>query len=374
MISRRRFLASASALVLAACAGDRRTFDLGGSSDLSIWNWADYIDPSDDGLVGTVDRFRAETGIDVGYDTSYEDNAAAFDDVISPGLSGVGSLRYDIIVPTFWLAAQMLDRGWLEAIPLEIVPNHVNIDPSFLTPAWDRGARFNMPWQAGITGIAYNPALTGGRVPTVTDLFESRFDSGVGMVREMRETLGLTMLVDGADPTRPTFDAAMVALDRIEAAAASGQVSRFTSFEFADGLASGELAAAMAWSGDIVQLQRDRPDIEFVIPEEGAIQWFDTMVIPAGSSNIAAAGKWMDFVYDPANAAQITSWVQYISPVLGVRDELVRMGGESAALAENQILFPDAVTRQRLFTWGSMVEDEEAQVESRFAAIIGEGE
>ncbi|MCB0990825.1 MAG: spermidine/putrescine ABC transporter substrate-binding protein [Acidimicrobiales bacterium] len=373
-VSRRTFIATASALLLAACANDRRTFDLGGRSELSIWNWADYVDPTEDGAVGSVDRFAADTGIRVSYDDSYEDNAAAFDDVIAPALGGGGRVGYDIIVPTYWLAARMLDRNWLEPIPLEIVPNHVNIDPSFLTPSWDRGARFNMPWQAGITGIAYNPELTGGRVPTVADLFTTRFDAGIGMVREMRETVGLAMLVDGNDPTRPTLDAAMQALDRIEAAATSGQVNRFTSFQFADGLASGELAAAMAWSGDIVQLQRERPDIEFVIPDEGAIQWFDTMVIPKGAANVAAAGEWMNFVYDPANAAQLTTWVQYISPVIGVRDELVALGGESAQLADNPILFPDSTTRQRLYTWGSMPEVDELAVEERFASIIGEGE
>jgi spermidine/putrescine transport system substrate-binding protein len=374
-ISRRSFLAgslAAGALGLAGCGrSSERSYDLGGASDLNIWTWADYIDPTDGSLAGTVDRFSNEHGVAIRYDESYEDNAAAFSDVIEPTLSASRTLDYDIVVPTFWLASRMLSRGWLEPIPLEIDPNHVNIDPSFLTPAWDRGARFHMPWQAGITGIAYNPELTGGVVPSVRDLFESSFDAGIAMVREMRETVGFAMLLNGDDPSRPTFDTASAALDRIEAVATSGQVSRFTSFEFSDALRSGEVAAAMAWSGDIVQLQVERPDIQFVIPDEGAIQWFDTMVIPAGADNVAAAGRWMNFAYDPVNAAQITSWVQYISPVIGVQAELDNLGGESAALAANPILFPDAATKRRLFTWGGVSEPEEAQLESRFAGIIG---
>jgi spermidine/putrescine transport system substrate-binding protein len=372
-ISRRTFVGgslAAGAFGLSGCGGsDERTFDLGGENNVRIWTWADYVDP-DEG--GTIDRFVSETGVQVAYDETYEDNAAAFDDVIEPALRAGRPLDHDIVVPTFWLASRMLERGWLEPIPLEIVPNHVNIDPAFLTPAWDRGARFHMPWQAGITGIAYNPALTGGVVPTIADLFSAKFDAGIGMVREMRETVGFAMLVNGDDPSRPTLDTAASGLERIREAKSSGQVSTFTSFEFADGLESGELAAAMAWSGDIVQLQATRPDIQFVIPDEGAIQWFDTMVIPRGAGNMAAAGKWMNFVYEPSNAALITSYVQYISPVIGVQNALDDLGGESAQLASNPILFPDAATKKRLFTWGGLNETEEVSLDASFAEIIGQ--
>ena len=129
----------------------------------------------------------------------------------------------------------------------------------------------------------------------------------------------------------------------------------------------------MAWSGDVVQLQRERPNIRFIVPEEGAIQWFDTMVIPANAANQAAAGRFMNFVYDPANAARITEWVQYISPVLGVQDELRRRGGEAAALADNPILFPDAEARSRLFTWGRLSQADEDQLDADYAELTGLG-
>jgi spermidine/putrescine transport system substrate-binding protein len=121
-----------------------------------------------------------------------------------------------------------------------------------------------------------------------------------------------------------------------------------------------------------VQLQATRPDIQFVIPDEGAIQWFDTMVIPRGAGNMAAAGKWMNFVYEPSNAALITSYVQYISPVIGVQNALDDLGGESAQLASNPILFPDAATKKRLFTWGGLNETEEVSLDASFAEIIGQ--
>ena len=150
-----------------------------------------------------------------------------------------------------------------------------------------------------------------------------------------------------------------------------GHFAAATYGDFAEGLATGRYAAAMAWSGDTVLLQAERPDIEFVIPTEGAISWFDTMVIPKGAANVGSAGRFMNWAYEPSNAAQLTSWVQYLSPVLGVQDELLALGGEAADLASSSILFPDAATQNRLFTWGSGLDrDVEDALEADFFALI----
>ena len=375
LLTRRQVLGGAGALGLAALAGcgtsnDIRVADLGGRNRLSVLNWELYVDPDEDGAPGTVSRIQAERGVDVSYDPSYVDNIEAWETLIAPTLSSGQTLPYDVITPTFWVAARMVERGWAEQIPLEVVPNHVNIDPAYLTQAWDRGARYHMPWQAGITGIAYDPALTERPITSIADLFDPAFAGRVGIIGEMRETVPFGMLLNGADPSRPTEASASAGLELFEDARASGQIAQVTFGEFADGLSSGELWLAMAWSGDSVILQADRPDINFVVPDEGAVRWFDTMVIPRGTTNLAAAGEWMDFVYDPANAALITAWVQYISPVVGVREELQRLGGDAAELARNPILFPDDATSRRLFTWGGLPIEVEDRLDERFAALF----
>jgi spermidine/putrescine transport system substrate-binding protein len=365
-LSRRRFLAlSAAAVAFAACrnSGDDVP-DFSGT--LRVLNWSDYIDPD------TVDRFVAATQIPVDYVEDYNGNEEAFETVFEPTLGRGRPTGYDIVVPTYWAVARMLERDWLRQVPLERVPNHVNIEPAYLGMPWDRGARFHMPWQVGITGIAYNPALTGGRqIRRVGELFDPSLRGRVGMVSEMRETVGLVMLTQNADPSRATKPAAERALERLQAAKSDGQITRFTADEFVDGLKSGEFAACLAWSGDIIQLQQERPDIRFVIPEEGAIRWFDSMVIPARSGGADAAADFMNFVYEPANAARITAAVQYISPVLGVREELQRAGGTSAQLAQNPILFPDDETRRRLYFWAGLDTATEDELQERFSSITG---
>ena len=381
-LSRRHFLMAVGAAGLSACvdAGGDRTVDLGSSSRLRILNWPDYIDA--DGADnpsyarGTLDELARATGMSITYRPDYSDNIDGFqlviDETVTPDVPA-----YDIVVPTNWRAAQMIANGWAEPVPIEVIPNHANIDPAFLTNAWDRGCRFQMPWQAGITGIAYDPALTdellGGPITSIDQLFDPALAGRVGFIGEMREAVGLAMLANGDDPSRPTVAAAEAGLERIVDAAGRGQVGAFTFEDFSDRLASGELAAAMAWSGDIALLQNDRPDIEFVVPDEGAIQWFDTMVIPTGTPNLAAAGRFMDFVYEPENAARITRWVGYISPVLGLQEYLEAQGGDDAELAANPLLFPDAATKARLFTWGGLDQADEDRLDTAYAALLPEG-
>lgn len=373
-LSRRTFLAGGAAFGAAALAGctnnsSTTSFDLGSASELRILNWPDYVDIDEDGGFGTVTRFGSEQTVRMQYDPAWEDNVSGFE-IIEPALSSGSQLPYDIVVPTYWLAGRLIERGWVEPIPLEIVPNHVNIDPAYLTIDFDRGARFQMPWQAGITGVAYNTnQIEPGQIESVADFFA--LDGQIALIAEMREAIPFGMILNGDDPSRPTFETAEAGLLRISEAKDAGKIAAFTFNEFADLLTAGTVAAAMAWSGDTVQLQAAAPNIEFVVPADGAVRWFDTMIIAAGSPNVAAAGAWMNYVYDPTNAALITNWVQYISPVVGVQDALDDLGGDAAQLASNPILFPDDATKRRLFTWGGLPEAEEDEIEARFLEIAG---
>lgn len=344
--------------------------DLGGTTQLRMLNWTDYIDVTDDqGSIGTIDRVRADIGLQVSYQEDYTDSYEGFQLILDRAVNKEDP-DWDLVVPANWRAAQMVEAGWVEPIPLELVKNHVNLDPAYMSNSWDRGSRYQMPWQAGITGIAYDPKLTGRTLTSVNDLFDVRLKGRVGILGEMRESVGLAMLANGDDPSRPTPSSAQAGLAKIKEAIQTGQVI-VTYEDFADKLQSGELAAAMAWSGDTALLQGKRPDIEFLIPSEGAVQWFDAMVIPKRAANIAAAGRFMDYVYNPANAARITAYVGYISPVLGVQDTLRAAGGDLAELAENPVLFPDAAARNRLFTWGTGLDPEfETQLDDEFLRLV----
>jgi spermidine/putrescine transport system substrate-binding protein len=377
-LSRRSFLAGAGALALGAVAcsrGGLRAAPAGDVGDtthrLRVLNWAEYIDVDQPGRPGTVSRFESATGTKVDYSDAYNDNRYGLDKVFGPTLEKGKATGFDVIVPTYWLVADLLSKGLLDEIPLERIPNHANLDPALLGTSWDQGARFHLPWQAGITGIAYNPALTRKDMRAFVDLLDPALKGRVGMVSEMREVLGFFMLANGEDPSRATVAAANGALDRLEAVVNSGQVAKFTGNEYLDALKSGEFAACLAWSGGVLGLQAERPDMRFVFPAEGAMRWFDSMIIPKGATNVAAAGDWMNFVYDPVNAARITTAVGYVSPVIGVKEELLRTGGDAAKLAASPVLFPDDATRRRLYFWAGTTPAEEDALQARFSKLTG---
>lgn len=375
-LTRRQFVRRAAAVSAGAAAAPSLLSLLNGGTvgasgdggSLYFDNWPVYIDPSEDGAVGTVDRFIEATGIDMKYTESYNDNDEYFAK-IQPILGRGDTIEPDLIAPTSWMAGRLITLGWVDELPIDQVPNAVNLRPDLQNPPWDPDGKFSLPWQAGFAGIAYNIDVTGRELNSVEDLFDPEFKGKIGMLTEMRDTLGLILLSLGVDITSiSSFDEAAAAFDKLEEAKNSGQIRQFTGNDYLDDLGSGNFAACVGWSGDVVQLAIDNPAVRFVIPEEGGVSWADTMVIPKGSPNADSVAAWMDFVYDPVQAAQITAWVQYVSPVAGVQDELAKIDPD---LAENPLLFPDEETLARTFRFAQLSDDVEAAFDARFSEIVG---
>jgi len=382
-LSRRRFLGTSGLALgglaigpalLAACSSDSS----GGSSssaDNELWfeNWTLYIDKPEGELYGkggTLASFEKASGQKIKYTEGINDNGEYFAK-IQPLLSKGKPIGPDIIALTFWMAGRLTNLGWVEKLPLDKIPNSANLLESLTKPPSDPTGEYSLPWQAGMAGIAYNKSVTGRALNSVDDLFDPAFKGKIGMLTEMRDTIGLIAMSLGIDLATPTFAKFQPAFDKLKEGVDSGQIRSFTGNDYVDDLEQGSFAACIGWSGDVVQLSASNPNIGFSIPESGGTLWFDTMQIPVGASNVEGAAEWMNYVYDPVNAAKITAEVQYISPVQGVQEELRKMGGDAAALADSQLIFPDASTLAKLQSWGNLDEKEEALFDAEFAKITG---
>jgi spermidine/putrescine transport system substrate-binding protein len=141
----------------------------------------------------------------------------------------------------------------------------------------------------------------------------------------------------GVDPDEATEEQWLAAVDKIDAAADSGQIRRFTGNDYIEDLKQGNVDFVLGWSGDAVQLQRDDPDIEFVMPKEGCMLWSTSLEVPIGAPNVAAAHEFINFVYDPDVQADIAEYVSYVTPVAGVQEILAK---RDPALAKDQLIFP----------------------------------
>ena len=213
-----------------------------GADEVNVINWTEYIDLTEEGEVGSVDRFQDETGISVNYSETWNDNNEAYGKEFVAYMEAGNPTPWDIAVPTYWLAARLKSDGYLAPIPYNLIPNYVNLEPQYLNVAWDPGGKFNLPWQGGVTGFAYNIAETGRELTSVNELFNPEFAGRVGFFTEMRDSLGLVMLGMGNDPANPTEDAINDALDKIEAATNDGQIRRFTGNDYLQDIQNGNFA------------------------------------------------------------------------------------------------------------------------------------
>ena len=329
--------------LLAACGGGDGNGESSGELNdvLNFSNWELYIDTPDTrkaaGLTGptTLQQFTQESGIKVNYYEDVNSNSEYFATIQGRLRQGQGIGR-DIIVSTDndRFLGEYLDNDWALKLDKDLIPNISNLIDAQAGPPFDPNREYTLPWFSGMDGIAWNEELT-GPITTVTQLLEDPELKGkVGVWNSMGDTLGLVMLENGDDPAKVTDETFDRALDVIERAQDAGQIRQFYGNNYADPLARGDLAASMAWSGDILNL--GDPKIKWAIPDKGGIIWTDNMLIPLGGS-VPTASTYMNFVYDPKIAAQLALGANYISSVKGVKEEASKLNPDAAS---NTLAFP----------------------------------
>ena len=329
--------------ILAACGGSS-TESSGSDGDktlaktLRFSNWTYYIDVDEKTKKRpTLDMFKKKTGTTVRYIEDINDNSSYFGKIQGP-LSRGQSIDRDLIVMTdnTRYPSLLIKKGWVEKLDKSAIPNIKNLQGALAHPNWDENRDYSLPWQSGMTGIAYNDKLT-DPVLSMDDLLENpKLKGKITLLNEMGDAMSLVMLANGDDPAKVTDATFDKALKRIQKAVDSGQVRQFTGNDYTGPLAKGDLSACMAWSGDVVQLQPDNPNLHWNLPETGGDIWTDNMLIPKGA-NVYTASVYMNFVYDPKIAALIEAYINYICPVKGAREEMLKI---DPSLAKNTLIFP----------------------------------
>src|SRR3954462_3101977 len=353
----RRGLAGSALLtvpgLLAACGssgGKTAATTTGGAQQLAktlhFSNWTLYIDViKKTGVHPSLQDFQKRFGTHVAYVEDINDNAGFFGK-IQGALSRGQSIGRDIVVLTdnVRFLSLMINKGWVEKLDKSAIPNIKNLVPVQRHPTFDPDCEYSLPWQSGMTGIAYNDKLT-DPVLTVKELLESpKLKGKITCLNSMGDALTLVMLENGDDPTKVTDKAFNAAFSRVKSAVQSKQIRQFTGNDYAPALAKGDLAAAMSWSGDIAQLGNSH--IHWNVPTDGGALWTDNMLIPKGG-NVYTASRYMNYVYDPAVQALMEAGdpkknitgIYYIPPVTGAGTFAKKC---DPAVASNPLIFPTA--------------------------------
>ncbi|MER6998001.1 spermidine/putrescine ABC transporter substrate-binding protein [Streptomyces sp. NPDC000410] len=338
---------------------------------LTFSNWTQYIDISDDEKSRpSLNAFTKRTGITVKYTEDINDNVEFFGK-IRPQLAAGQDTGRDLICVTDWLAARIIRLGWAQKLDAANLPHaFANLSPQFRSPDWDPGRAYSYPWTGISTVIAYNAKATGGRkIESVAQLLEDPALKGrVALLSEMRDTVGMTLLDMGKDPAKVTDDDYNAAIARVQKAVDKKQIRRFTGNDYTSDLDKGDLAACLAWAGDLVQLRADNPDIQFVIPDAGYMTSSDNLLVPAKARHKTNAEKLIDYYYELPVAAQLAAYINYVCPVEGVGPELAKI---DPALAKNPLILPDKAMAAKSHAFRSLTSEEETAYEEKFAKLIG---
>jgi spermidine/putrescine transport system substrate-binding protein len=357
---------------LAACGDDN-----GGGADsakaipkgeiadnLTFSNWQLYIDV-DGKKHPTLDQFQDKYGTKVKYVEEITDNVDFFGKVRQQYAAGQSGGR-DLHVVTDWMCNRMKQLGYVQKLDKSAMPNVVkNIEPAVASPEFDPKREWSVPWQTGQVLLIYRKDLTGGDVTSINDLFDPKFKGKVTMLTEMRDTVGSVLLGEGIKPDDASKDQVMEAIDKIAKASSDGQIRKFTGNEYTSDVARGDSELILGWSGDAPQMALDNKNVGYSQPDEGFMVFTDSMQIPVGAPHAFTAEKYMDFVYDPDIAAQITAYVQYVPPVKGVREKLAKTDPD---LLENELVYPDLAKTHNFATFSP---EDEAEIDAAFQRAIG---
>jgi spermidine/putrescine transport system substrate-binding protein len=332
-------------------------------------NWPSYMDVDEKTKSHpTLDAFTKKTGIKVNYTEDYNDNDEFYAKV-RPLLEAGSDTGRDVWVSTDWMVARLIRLDYVQKFDLANMPNHANVEDSLLNVGFDKGRLYSLPWQSGFTGIAWNPKSTGGqKIETVDQLLtDPKLKGKVTLLSEMRDSIGLVLIALGKDPasfTDADFDAACA---EIQKAKDAGQIKGFTGNDYTKPLAAGDTAACFAWAGDVVQLKADNPNLGYALPQKGFMIWSDNFVIPNLAKHKKNAEILIDYYYDPAVMAKVVDYVNYISPVKGVKPLLVKT---DAAVASNPLIIPsqEVLSRSRVFRGLSAAE--ETSYNRKFQTIV----
>jgi spermidine/putrescine transport system substrate-binding protein len=357
--------AAAGVTALASCGS--------GSSDAAStvrWaNWTLYLDVDEAGTsYPTLDAFEEQFGISAVYTEDINDNDEFFGKV--QGQLKLGEdIGYDIITPTDWMAGRFIRLGYTQKLDKANIPNAKNLLPALASPSFDPNREHSLTYQSIMAGLGWNTQVNPKGMKSIDDLWTPANKGKVIVLSEMRDTIGVILLSQGVDISTVTEDQFMNAVDFLQGKINDGWIRAVKGNEYKEDLISGDATAVIAWAGDLFQLSNENEGkFDFAIPESGGMLWSDNMLVPSTSTHKKNAELLMNHYYDPAVAAEVAAYVNYICPVEAAQPELEKIDPD---LASSPYIFPDEATLAKVKVFRSLSADESTKFQTAFDEAVG---
>ena len=383
-LSRRGFMrgvglssaALGGASLLGACGTEGAKVEAGSceSTDLSadekkivFSNWIGYVDPVKAKDTSTLEKFQQETGITVDYRNGDVNDNETFFAKVSPQLQDCKSTGRDVFVVTDYMAARMIELGWIQKLDHANMPNvDANLIDFLKSPSWDPKREYSVPWQSGMTGICYNSELTDPVTSFEELLTRPDLKGKVELLTEMRDTMLFLLLMQDSNPEDFSEDEFTAAIESLKGYVDSGQVRRFAGNDYVDDMKSGDIVACEAWSGDVINLLGGGK-YKWVPPSEGFAIWTDNMLVPNQATHKTNVEQMMNFYYDPVNAAKLSAWNYYFCPVSGAQQEI---GQFDKSAVNSEFIFLDDQTLQTGYQFMALSDQQERDFQRQFNEVM----
>lgn len=376
-VTRRGLIAGTGAVgaagLLAACGSGGSDNASGGveANTLRWGNWPLYLDYDEaTKKYPTLEAFSAESGIKTKYFEDYNDNDEFYGKVQAQ-LKLNKDIGYDIVTPTDWMAARWLRLGYGQKYDVANIPNKVNILDSLASPSFDPKRESTLTWQGIMGGFGWSTKVNPKGIRTLDDLFAPQNKGKIVVLSEMRDTIGIILLSQGVDLQKVTEDQFMNAVDFMAGKISDGWIRGVKGNEYAEDLTSGDATAVIGWSGDMFILASENAGkFDFAIPESGGTISGDNFIIPTpvGAEAKANAEKLINYYYEPAVAAEVAAYVNYVCPVKGAQAEMEKIAPK---LANSTYIFPDDAMSKRLNVFRSLTPTEETTWAEAFQKAQG---
>ena len=378
-VSRRAVLAGiggvAGASLLSACGSGGPSCDVytapADAASIRWGNWPLYLDYDEEcKYYPSLDKFARDTELDAQYFEDYNDNDEFFGKVQAQ-LKLNADIGYDLVCPTDWMAARWIRLGYAQKFDAANIPNKSNILDTLATPSYDPNRESTLTWQGIMGGFGWNTEQNPNGIRTLDDLFAPANKGKIVVLSELRDTIGIILLAQGANPATVTEDQYMNALDFLEGKISDGWIRGVKGNEYAEDLTSGDATAVIGWSGDMFILASENEGkFDFAIPESGGTISGDNMLIPSTATPEAKANaeKLINWYYDPVIAAEVAAYVNYVTPVKGAQAEMEKIDPD---LAKSEYIFPSEATMKNLSVFRSLTPTEESAWTEAFQKVAG---
>lgn len=303
------------------------------SEKVVVYNWGEYLDPE------VLTLFEQETGIDVVYE-EFETN-----EILYPKISS-GAIAYDVICPSDYMIQRMIENNLLAEINFDNIPNVKNIGKDYMEQSrqFDPENKYSVPYCWGTVGILYNKTMVDEPITSWSVLWDEKYKDNILMQDSVRDAFGVTLKYLGYSLNSTDLDELTEARDLL--IKQKPLVQAYVIDQVRDKMIGNEAAIGVIYSGEAIYTQRENPDLEYVIPEEGSNIWIDSWVIPKNAENKENAEKFINFLCRPEIALMNFEYITYSTPNSEARKLI-----EDEAIRNSEIAFPDLSKYDNLETF-----------------------